>query len=92
MGRCSSCGVDLSGYGELCPKCYAAQDAALIPQKDSSRHGWFSYMHVLLWIIYLLFACHLHTSFRNGNRSFSRLRGHILSFSLGLFEKTEEEI
>ena len=56
MGRCSSCGVDLAGYGELCPKCYRAQDAALIPQKDSSRHGWFSYMHVLLWIFvsYLL--------------------------------------
>jgi hypothetical protein len=42
--------------------------------------------------IYLLFACHVHASFRNGKRSFSRLGGHILSFSLGLFEKTEEEI
>jgi hypothetical protein len=49
MGRCSSCGTDLSGFGELCHECYLAQQAASTAVKDSSTNRT-SYIYSLLWI------------------------------------------
>ena len=51
MGRCSSCGTDLSGFGELCHECYLTQQAAATAVKGSSTHNWTSYIYSLLWIL-----------------------------------------
>jgi len=50
MGRCSSCGTDLSGFGELCHECYLAQQAASTAVKENLTHNWTSYIYSLLWI------------------------------------------
>jgi hypothetical protein len=48
MGRCSSCGVDLPGHEELCHKC--ARYGAFAAPQDGFRHGWTTFIQLLLWI------------------------------------------
>jgi hypothetical protein len=50
MGKCSSCGLDLPGYEQLCRQCYLAQYAALEAPKDSSSYGLSAYIDLLFWI------------------------------------------
>ena len=51
MGRCSSCGVDLPGYEELCHRCYLARCEALAAPQDSFRRSWTTYLQLLVWIL-----------------------------------------
>jgi len=91
MGRCSSCGTDLSGCEKLCHECDPAQQAASIIAEDNSSHNWTAYAYLLLWIApsYAFVTC-TPDSAKVGVSS-GRPCGRTLFCFLGLFAKTTEE-